>query len=154
MNISLKKIAAAACMAAFLATSFLPEAGDAANGRMSLAQAQQQVKYPHYKKLVRNQKKTTQKVSQAQRRNIRSWADKHNRPAPYTKGPVDRTWVPNRHAPSHNMKAGGKNFKKKAPAYKANRPVRQMPSKIYNRPDVKRKSNMKPAPSNWSGIRR
>ena len=52
MNFNFKKIVTAACMAAFLATSFLPGISEAANGRMSLAQAQQQVKRPlhrHYK---------------------------------------------------------------------------------------------------------
>ena len=47
MNFNFKKIVTAACMAAFLATSFLPGISEAANGRMSLAQAQQQVKRPY-----------------------------------------------------------------------------------------------------------
>ena len=49
MKSNVKRIVAAACIAAFLAASFIPCVSEAANGRMSLAQAQQQIKQPLYR---------------------------------------------------------------------------------------------------------
>ena len=102
MNFSIKKTVAAACMAAFLATSFMPGIIEAANGRMSLAQAQQQItlqqKYPHYK-LKQSRKQSPDRRS----RYAQKQAGKH-RPAMHTKGPVSQTWEPVRNAPPHTLK--------------------------------------------------
>ena len=125
MNFNFKKIVTAACMAAFLATSFLPGISEAANGRMSLAQAQQQMKRPmyrHYKPAQKHGYKHHYK--RLHRRN-----DMH-RPAMHTRGPVSQTWVPVRRSPSHHMK-----YHKHT--YKPHGPVRHMPPMHHNHQDIR-----------------
>ena len=99
MNFNFKKIITAACTAAFLATSFLPGISEAANGRMSLAQAQQQVKRP----LHRHYKPASKPVHKLHAKHMQHRYAKH-RPAMHTRGPVSHTWKPVRHAPLHQMK--------------------------------------------------
>ena len=126
MKFNFKKIVTAACMAAFLATSFLPGISEAANGRMSLAQAQQEVKRPlyrHYKPVQKQGHKHFKK--QLHRRH-----DLH-RPAMHTRGPVSQTWTPVRHAPGHHMKSNKQ-------AFKSHGPVRHMPPKHHDNRGVRR----------------
>lgn len=126
MNFNFKKIVTAACMAAFLATSFLPGISEAANGRMSLAQAQQEVKRPlhrHYKPVQKHGHKHFNKQLH-HRKSL-------HRPAMHTRGPVSHTWTPIRHSPPHQMKSHKH-------AFKAHGPVRHMQPKHHNHRDVRR----------------
>ena len=111
MNFNFKKIITAVCMAAFLAGSFLPGISEAANGRMSLAQAQQQIKQPLYRHYKPKQKRTLKHHN----KHLRHRYEKH-KPAMHTRGPVSQTWVPKRHSPPHRMKSRGNNFKPQKPA--------------------------------------
>ena len=116
MKFNFKKIVTAACMAAFLATSFLPGISEAANGRMSLAQAQQEMKRPlyrHYKPVQKHGHKHFNKQ-------LHHRHDLH-RPAMHTRGPVSHTWKPVRHAPLHQMK-------RHSPGFKSYGKVHRMPS--------------------------
>ena len=126
MKFNFKKIVTAACMAAFLATSFLPGISEASNGRMSLAQAQQEVKRPlyrHYKPVQKQGHKHFKKQSH----------HRHDlyRPAMHTRGPVSQTWTPVRHAPAHHMKSHKQ-------AFKSHGPVRHMPPKHHDNRGVRR----------------
>lgn len=123
MNFNIKKIVTAACMAAFLATSFMPGTSEAANGRMSLAQAQQQVKRPLHHKIVHKHGPKHHK------KQLHHRYDKH-RPAMHTRGPVSRTWVPIRHAPPHHKFNGH--------AGKPHRPVIHKPPLHHNHPEIRR----------------
>ena len=110
MNFSIKKVVTAVCMAAFIATSFMPGTSEASNRRMSLAQAQQEMKqplqhkYPHYKP------KQSHKIAHGHR-----YKSFQHRSAMHTRGPVSQTWVPVRNAPPHHLK-------KHSPAFKAHKP--------------------------------
>ena len=120
MNFNFKKIVTAACMAAFLATSFLPGISEAANGRMSLAQAQQQVKRP----LHRHYKPAAKPGHKLHAKHMQHRYAKH-RPAMHTRGPVSHTWGPVRHhAPHHHMKIHKHSFK-------SHGPIRHMPPKHH-----------------------
>ena len=119
MNFNIKKIITAACLAAFVATSFLPGITEAANGRMSLAQAQQQVKRPLHRKYSHYKMKHSHKVSPGHRHKF----SRHGRPAMHTRGPVSHTWGPVRHAPRHTMKSHGPAFKNKKHGFKAHSPM-------------------------------
>ncbi len=113
-------------MAAFLATSFLPGISEASNGRMSLAQAQQEVKRPlyrHYKPIRKHGHKHLKKQ-------LHHRHDLH-RPAMHTRGPVSHTWTPVRHAPAHHMKSHRH-------AFKSHGPVRRMPPKHHDYRGVRR----------------
>ncbi len=113
MNLNIKKIVTVACMAAFLATSFLPGITEAANGRMSLAQAQQEIKRPMHQKYPHYKQKHTHKVSPHHRFKSSHHGSKQHRHAMHTLGPVSRTWVPVRNAPPHHMKKhSSSSFKK------------------------------------------
>ena len=128
MNFNIKKIVTAACMAAFLATTLIPATSEAANGRMSLAQAQQEVKRPlhhNYKIVSRHHKK---KLHQRH--------DKH-RPAMHTRGPVSQTWSPMRPAPKHHMKSRGPVFKSKTKSYKPHAPAHHLPPKHHKQPGAR-----------------
>ena len=149
MNFSIKKTVAAACMAAFLATSFMPGIIEAANGRMSLAQAQQRIelqqKYPHYK-LKQSQKQSPghgYKYAQKQSPDRRSkyaqkQAGKH-RPAMHTRGPVSRTWEPVRNAPPHTLKTW-----RSAPSHAVKS---KKPAAGNIKPGLKWKAPARPAPT-------
>lgn len=120
MKFNFKKIVTAACMAAFLTTSFLPGISEAANGRMSLAQAQQQVKRPlyrHYKAAPKHGHKHHFKHV--------------HRPAMHTRGPVSRTWVPARHSQHQHLNA----HRHTARTHKAARPL---PPKHHSGAGIKR----------------
>ena len=122
MGINIKKIVTAACMAAFLATSFIPGTSEAA-GRMSLAQAQQEVKRPlhhNYKIVSRHHKKQL-----------------HHRPAMHTRGPVSQTWSPMRPAPKHHMKSHGHAHKSKVKSYKPHAPAHHLPPKHHKQPGAR-----------------
>ena len=135
MNFNFKKIVTAACMAAFLATSFLPGISEAANGRMSLAQAQQQVKRPLHQKYPHYKMKHSHKVFPGHRNKL----SHHGRPAMHTRGPVSHTWGPVRHhAPHHTMKFHGHAFNHKKHGFKAHSPMHRM----------------SPAPNRHHGVRR
>lgn len=125
MNI--KKIVTAACMAVFLATSFIPATSEAA-GRMSLAQAHQEVKHPlhhNYKIVSRHHKKQ-----------LHHRHDKH-RPAMYTRGPISQTWSPMRPIPRHHMKSHGPAHKNKVKSYKLHAPAHHLPPKHYKQPSAR-----------------
>lgn len=126
MKFNFKKIVTAACMAAFLATSFLPGISEAANGRMSLAQAQQEINRPmyrHYKPVQKHGYRHHYK--QLHRQN-----DLH-RPAMHTRGPVSQTWNSVRHSPSHYMKSHHH-------TYKPHGPVRHTQPMYHNHQDIRR----------------
>ena len=116
MNFNFKKIVTAACMAAFLATSFLPGISEAANGRMSLAQAKQEVKRP----LHRHYKPAAKPGHRLHAKHMQYRYAKH-KPAMHTRGPVSHTWKPARHAPLHQMK-------RHSPGFKSYGKVHRMPS--------------------------
>jgi|GEM_PF-3310585 len=132
MKLNLKKIAAAACMAAFLATSFIPETSEAA-GRMSLAQAQQEVKrplhqkYPHYKVKHSHKKAPAHRVKLSHKRVVK------HRPAMHTRGPVSQTWGPVHHSP-HKLKYHKPVGKKWAPRVKPHGPVRPVKPAPHHHP--------------------
>ena len=127
MKFNFKKIVTAACMAAFLATSFLPGISEAANGRMSLAQAKQEVKRP----LHRHYKPAAKPGHKLHAKHMHHRYAKH-RPAMYTRGPVSHTWGPVRHhAPLHQMKSHKHTFK-------SHGPVRHMPPKHHDYRGVRR----------------
>ena len=120
MKFNFKKIVTAACMAAFLATSFLPGISEAANGRMSLAQAKQEVKRP----LHRHYKPAAKPSHRLHAKHMHHRYAKH-RPAMYTRGPVSHTWKPVRHhAPLHQMK-------RHSPGFKSYGKVHRMPPKHH-----------------------
>lgn len=131
MNLNIKKIVTATCMAAFLATSFLPGVTEAANGRMSLAQAQQEIKRPLHQKYPHYKQKHTHKVSPNHRFKSSHHGLKQHRPAMHTMGPVSRTWVPVRHAPPHHMK------KHNTSSFKAHGP-RPMPPIRHHKSEMRR----------------
>ena len=126
MNFNFKKIVTAVCMAAFLATSFLPGISEAANGRMSLAQAQQQVKRPMYRHYKPVQKHGHQHHFKQMHR-----GNALHRPAMHTRGPVSQTWHPVRHSPTHRMKSHQH-------MYKAHGPVRHMQPKHHDHWGIRR----------------
>ena len=126
MKFNFKKVVTAACMAAFLATSFLPGISEAANGRMSLAQAQQQMKRPMY----RHYKPAQKHGYKHHYKRLHHRNDMH-RPAMHTRGPVSQTWVPVRRSPSHRMK-----YNKHA--YKPYGPVRHMSPTHHEHRDLRR----------------
>ena len=134
MNFNIKKIITATCMAAFLATSFLPGISEAANGRMSLAQAQQQVKKPLHQKYPHYKMKPSQKISPGHRNKF----SHHGRPAMHTRGPVSQTWGPVRQAPHHTMKSHGSAFKNQKHGLKAHAPMRTVPPAPNRQPGVRR----------------
>jgi len=138
MKFSIKKAVAAACMAAFLATSFLPGISEAANGRMSLAQAQQQVKKPLYQKYPHYKIKHAQKVSPGRRNKFSRHNPYMHRPAMHTRGQVSQTWVPVRNAPPHTLKSRYPAFKSSKPGLKPHAPMRPVPPAPYRRPDIRR----------------
>lgn len=138
MNFNIKKIITAACMAAFLATSFLPGISEAANGRMSLAQAQQQVKRPLHQKYPHYKMKHSQKMSPGHRNKFSHHGVNNHRPAMHTRGPVSQTWNPVRHAPHHTMKSHSPAFKNQKPGFKPHAPMRPMPPAPHRQHDVRR----------------
>ncbi len=134
MKFNIKKIVAAACMAAFLATAFTPAATEASNGRMSLAQAQQQIKrpaYPAYKPAHRPDK-------HHYKGQFNKWANNNHRPAMHTRGPVSRTWEPVRNAPPHRLKSRSHTVNKKKMPMKAHSPVHKAPSLPYKQSESRR----------------
>lgn len=126
MNFNFKKIVTAACMAAFLATSFIPGISEAANGRMTLSQAQQQMKRPLY----RHYKPAQKPGHKHHNKHLQNRYDKH-RPAMHTRGPVSQTWVPVRHSSLHQMK-------RRNPAVKPHGSVRHIPPMQYSHHVIKR----------------
>ena len=138
MNFNIKKIITATCMAAFLATSFLPGISEAANGRMSLAQAQQQVKRPLHQKYPHYKMKQSQKMSPGHRNKFSRHESNMHRPAMHTRGPVTQTWGSVRHAPHHTMKSHGPAFKNQKHGLKAHAPMRPVPPAPNRQPGVRR----------------
>ena len=138
MNFNIKKIMTAACMAAFVATSFLPGITEAANGRMSLAQAQQEIKQPLHQKYPHYKMKQSQKISPGHRNKFSRHESNMHRPAMHTRGPVSQTWVPVRNAPPHTMKSHGPAFKNQKHGLKAHAPMRHMPSAPHTHPEIRR----------------
>jgi len=138
MNFNIKKIITATCLAAFVATSFLPGISEAANGRMSLAQAQQEVKRPLHQKYPHYKLKQSHKVSPGHRNKFSHHGVNKHRPAMHTRGPVSQTWGPVRHAPRHTMKSHGPVFKNKKHGLKAHSPIHRQ-SHAHNRhPGIRR----------------
>ena len=138
MNFNIKKIITATCMAAFLATSFLPGISEAANGRMSLAQAQQQVKRPLHQKYPHYKMKRSQKVSPGHRNKFSHHGVNKHRPAMHTRGPVSQTWGPVRHTPNHSMQSRGPAHKNQKHGFKANSPMRRQSPASNRHPGVRR----------------
>ena len=138
MKFSIKRAAAAVCMAAFLATSFLPGTGETANGRMSLAQAQQQVKKPLYQKYPHYKTKHPQKFSRDRRNKFFRHDTTMHRPAMHTRGPVSQTWVPVRNAPPHTLKSRSQAFKNTKPGLKPHAPMRPVSPAPYRQPGIRR----------------
>ena len=134
MNFNIKKIITAACLAAFVATSFLPGITEAANGRMSLAQAQQEVKRPLHQKYPHYKMKQSHKVSPGHRNKFSN----HGRPAMHTRGPVSQTWGPVRHSSHHTMKSHGPAFKNKKHGLKAHSPMHRQSTAPNRHSHIKR----------------
>ena len=138
MNFNIKKIVTAACMATFLATSFMPGAGEAANGRMSLAQAQQQIKHsPQQKVFFHKNNHSLKPYPHYPNKPPHQWSHKH-RPAMHTRGPVSQTWIPARHSPPHHVKSHGPSVKNRGSAFKPHSPMHPMPPRHHNQPGIRR----------------